>query len=162
MKGAGRGRVRRLRRSRRGVLEGLPLTLIISVIIIAIGTAILLGLFYYAQGNQLGSVAVSQGPARSGVQGFIPLWKTPLSFWVLALSQSHGSLQGVLVEVNGSGIDEIATTGHNGTAYFTLPPPQLPEHASSGTLAIVARYDPPSTFTQQPTETLSISEVILG
>jgi hypothetical protein len=154
--------MRRFRRTRRGVLEGLPLTLIISVVIVAIGTAILLGLFYYSQSNQLGSLAVSREANQTAVQGWLPLWKTPMPFWVLALSQSHGALRGVQVEVNGSGIDELAVTGSNGSAYFTLPPPLLPEHATSGTLAIVARYDPPATFAPQPTESLTLSEVILG
>ncbi len=153
---------RRLR-NRRGVLEGLPLTLIISVIIAVIGTAILFGFFYTAQGAHLSSVAVGEGPGNTPVNGWI-YWNlsSQLKLTVTALSQTSGGLGQVLVEVNGSGIDVSHDTLANGTYVFLLPLPHFAQHATEGPLTIIATYNPPATFGANSPETVTVSEVILG
>ena len=150
-------------RGRRGVLEGLPLTLIISVVIIAIGTALMFGLYSYAQSHHLSSLAITEGPARSSVNGWIPLWYNPLHFEVLAIASSGGGLSGVIINLNGTGISAQTYTAANGTAMFLLPPPTLPEHSTDGVLTIPATDSPPATLgTSTATEGSSLSEVILG
>jgi len=150
-------------RGRRGVLEGLPLTLIISIVIIAIGTTIMFSLYSYAESHHLSSLTVTQGPARSAVNGWLPLWYSPLHLEVTAVSSSGGGLGGVIINLNGSGISIQTLTATNGTAMFLLQPPSLPEHATDGLLTISASYSPAATLgTSTASEGVTVSEVILG
>lgn len=146
----------------RGVLEGLPLTLLISIIIIALGTAVLLGLYLHAQSTHLSSIYVARGTAKAPVNGWLPIWSGNMSLFVTATSETNGGLGGVTVTVNGSGINVIGKTTSNGTVDLTLPQPMLPTHAEDGSLTIVATYTPPPTLGASTIETDTISEVILG
>ena len=151
------GTGRRLR-SRRAVLEGLPLSMIISVIIIAVGTIALLTIFSYANGQHLSSVSLSTGsPPSASVNGFLYCSASSwFSLTVTAYSEAGNVLPGVRVAITGSGYGNASDTAANGSATFFLPPPTLAEHATSGEITVTATYTPglgigggPETVTSQ-------------
>jgi len=122
-----------------------------------------MSLYFYAQGRHLSTIYVVQGPGRQQVNGWLPMWYNSLHFEVTTVAAAGGGLAGVIVNVNGSGIDVQAPTASNGTVMFLLPPPTLPEHATNGLLTITATYSPPPTLgSSSADETASVSEVILS
>jgi len=147
-------------RGERGVLEGLPLTLIISVIIIVIGTAILFGIAFYAQGNHLSKLEVIEG--NTPANGIIVQWPTATQFEITALTQSGTDLNGVIINIYGCGIDMQGTTASQGTLIILLPPPVLANHSLDGVLNFKGTYSPPATIGSAQLETASVSEVIVG
>ena len=153
---------RRRLASRRGVLEGLPLSLIISIIIIAIGTTILLGLFVYSRGHTLSSVSLSTPSGALTGGNVYGAWKQPLLFLVTAWASSGGALPGVLVAVEGCGFDELNHTASNGTAMFVLPPPTIPQHSSGCVMPVQATYQPPASLGATASQTYSTSVVIVA
>ncbi len=138
--GRRRPRARRLHRrlgSRRAVLEGMPLSMLISILIIAIGTIVIVSLYAYAQVTNLSSVTVYTTVGQAS--GFLPA--TPTQLRVTAWTQNGGTMGGVTIVLNGSGISERGQTSGNGSAYFWIEP-VLHNHATSGVLNIFATYTP--------------------
>lgn len=131
-----RGLHRRLR-SRRAVLEGMPLSMLISILIIAIGTIVIVSLYAYAQVTNLSSVTVYTSLGQAS--GFLPAKPTQLR--VTAWTQNGGTMGGVTVVLNGSGVSERGQTAGNGSAYFWIEP-VLHDHATSGVLNVLASYTP--------------------
>lgn len=158
---SGHGRRARLFRSRRGVLEGLPLTLLISMLLIAVGTSILLELFVYSRAHTLNSLSLATPSGSLAGENVFGAWKQPLLFLATAWAQSGGTIGGVTVTVDGCGIDQIQHTLSNGTAMFLLPIPTLPAHSNSCVLPISALYDPPGALGGSSSQTYSTSLVIV-
>jgi hypothetical protein len=156
-----RGGFRRRLGSRRGVLEGLPLSLLISILIMAIGIAVLVALFAYGNGQHLASLGLTTGsPPTNAVHGYLYGPWTGLHLSVTAYSASGNPLGEVLVKLNGSGYNTQEFTSPNGSAGFFLPPPSFAYHATSGVLTVSATYAPPPGFGASP-EGTSVQVVIL-
>lgn len=152
------GRGRGLSRSRRAVLEGLPLTILVSVIVIAVGSIVLLGIYEYAQGMNLGSVTLAN--AAGGNPGY--LTGTPSRLVVTAWASNGGVLGHVSIVLNGTGISQRgSTTTNNGTAIFWIVP-VFHNHATSGILSVVATYSPGVSLVSQPTQTYSTTVPVLA
>ncbi len=151
-------RGRGIKAHRRGVLEGVPLTLLISIFIIAIGAVLILGLFSYAKVTSLGSLSLAT-PSGSTRQGFILAQPTQLE--VTAWAQSGAHLSGVGVVLNGSGVSLRGLTGGNGTVFFWIVP-VLHYHASSGVLTVSATYSPGVSLVSPPTQSYSVSLMVLS
>jgi hypothetical protein len=152
-------RAHRLRRSKRGVLEGLPLSLLISIFIIAVGAAILIGIYEYAQTVTLSTITV----ATPGVAGPFPgfLSATPTQLEVNALSKTHGPLGGVQVILNGSGVSLSSVTAANGSVFFWIEP-VFREHATSGVLQVTATYQNGVSFSSSPVQSYALSIPVLS
>lgn len=149
---------RRLRAHRRAVLEGVPLTVLISILIIAIGAVLLLSLFSYAKVTSLGALSVAT-PSGSTKQGFILAQPTQLE--VTAWAQSGGHLGGVGVVLNGSGVSQRGLTAGNGSVFFWVVP-VLHYHASSGVLTVSATYSPTVSLASPPTQSYTVSLMVLS
>lgn len=149
---------RRFRAARRGVLEGLPLSILISILVIAIGASILLSLFELSRATTIGNVYVSEGGMT--VTGFIPA--TPATqIEVHVLAQSGGAIANALVVLNGSGVGLSGSTAPNGTAVFWIAP-YLHNHASSGTISIVATYQGGVSFNTPARQSFTTTLVVLS
>lgn len=148
---------RRWRRSQRGVLEGLPLSLIISIFIIAVGSVVLLGLFSYSQGLSLSSISFTTPAAPFADY----LTGTPQQLEVTAWARSGGNLGGVLITLNGTGVSEIGTTASNGSVFFWIVP-VFHNHATSGVISVSASYSPGVSLVAQPHQTYSVSVPVLS
>ncbi|MDE1820649.1 MAG: hypothetical protein KGJ23_01255 [Euryarchaeota archaeon] len=148
----------RFRRSRRGVLEGLPLSVLISIFVIAIGTVLVLSLFSYARMTSLSQIVVST-PAGTTTNGFINAAPTQLK--VTAWAQSGGVLGGVTIVLNGSSISGRALTSANGSAFFWIVP-VLHYHASSGELTVTGIYLPSVSLASPPQQTTTVTLMVLS
>ena len=152
-------RRRRLGRTRRAVLEGLPLSIIISVMVIAVGTIVLFGLFSYAKGISLGSITF-QTPGAV-YPGYIKA-SPPTQLEVTAWAQSGGTLGGVIVVLNGSGVYSTGVTNSgNGSVFFWVVP-VFHNHATSGVISITARYAPGASLVAQPQQSYSTTILVLS
>lgn len=152
-----RRRGRRLS-SRRGVLEGLPLSILISFLIIAIGTAVIFGVYAYTRGQALAGLTL--GTPYGTVQG--PLagpWPEQLT--VTALAENGGTISGVTILTNGSGENFLGVTPSNGTLTFLLNQPKFATDATSGIMTVTATYTPSASLSGKGPQVFSTSVVIL-
>lgn len=138
------------------------MTLIISLIIIAIGSAILLGLYVYSRAHTLSALTLSTPSGALNGETVYGAWKQPLLFQVTAWADSGGTLSGVLVSVAGCGFSELNRTATNGTAQFVLPQPVIPSHGTGCVMSVGATYNPPGTLGATSSQTYSTSVVIVA
>lgn len=139
------------------MLEGLPLSVLISIIIIAIGAVLLLSLYSYAKVTNLGSItaATSSGAAT----GFLSAAPTRLT--VTAWAQAGSTLGGVSVLLNGTGISERSITSANGSVVFWITP-VLHDHATSGVLTILGTYSPTVSLVAPPSQSYTLTLTVLS
>lgn len=151
-------RRQRLRASTRGVLEGFPLTVIISIMIVAVGSLVLIGLFEYSHSTTLGSLSF-QTPMLGAYPGYLTNTSTQLE--VTAWAASGGTLSGVQIVLNGTDVSERGLTAGNGSAFFWVDP-SFRDHATSGVISISALYAPGVSLVSQPTQTYSTTVLVLA
>lgn len=153
-------RPRRLRGTRRGVLEGFPLSILISIIIIAVGSLILIGLFEYSRSQSLGTVSV--GTPLGPIHGVLPLPAPGAGTTLIVTvdSQFGGPLGGAVVTLNGSQVDTQALTSSNGSAWMWIVP-VFYNHATSGVVSVTVSYAPGSSLATNTDQTYTTSFEVL-
>jgi hypothetical protein len=140
------------------VLEGLPLTILISILIIAVGASLLLSIYELARMSTIGNVYVSVAGAT--VSGFLPA-SPPTQLVVHVLAQSGGAMANVMVVLNGSGVGLSGATSPNGSVYFWVVP-VLHNHAASGTLSVQATYTGGVSFSTPARQSFTTTLVVLS
>jgi len=110
-------------------LEGLPLLLMVSVVIIMISLVIWMGILKSVNGNQLYYINVSPSQISSSTS----------TITVTAYNKNSMPLPNVKVTLNGTGVHEIGMTNSNGISTFTVTP-ILVNHQTNGIIYVVATY----------------------
>ncbi|MEM3444856.1 MAG: hypothetical protein QW115_02665 [Thermoplasmata archaeon] len=117
-------------RERKGVVQSLPLLLIVIVIIAAVGIAILVGWMYMVKKPELGHIEIE---VKDMIVG------NTYDFNITAYDTNGKTLENVEIALSGCGVDTKKLTDKEGKAFFSVTP-KLPENTHIGDIKVTAQY----------------------
>ncbi|MEM4292681.1 MAG: hypothetical protein QXJ27_00725 [Thermoplasmata archaeon] len=117
-------------RERKGVVQSLPLLLIVIVIIAAVGIAILVGWMYMVKKPELGHIEIE---VKDMIVG------NTYDFNITAYDTNGKTLENVEIALSGCGVDTKKLTDKEGKAFFSVTP-KLPENTHTGEIKVTAQY----------------------
>ena len=127
----------RLRHSKSGALEGLPLYLIILVVIAAVSIVVVMGWMGTLQKSELDRIEYELKEDGKVVDTLEDGEKATVK--VTAYDQNGKKLEDVTIKLEGAGQDTVKLTGSTGYASFTVTP-ELPTNVNNGVITITATY----------------------